>query len=425
MRPATPARLGTAAGRARPRLTTLSNWPVSRRLFAVIALALVMGLVFGGLEVASAESSATQFGRVLQLAKLGQQDVILAHDLQNERDTTLGLTSGGSTGNLTTLHDATNAEAAKVLALAAGVDGSYPANIQASVAALRSELGTSLTNLQNAVVTQFWDQTTPGTVVDGQSVINEYAPLMNTLITLNDELAQGTSDAALAIDVRELNLLSLAKDQSSQQRGLFFNAFTQQLFSDGEGQALISARSAEQSDEKAFLAAATPAEQHALNAILAGPAAKQVNRVEDFFFHDGNDQQAHPFLSPNISVPTVGFTVDQAPKAWYAAASQKLDDMQSVELGIAQDAVDRAQSLHRRRRGVRAAHRGQRRCRPAHRADRGAPRRQVPGGAAAPAAGGGARHRHLAAPGADEAAERGAGRRRGPPSGADRRADLR
>ena len=148
------------SGPARPRLTTLLNWPVSRRLFAVIALALVMGLVFGGLEVASAESSATQFGRVLLLAKLGQQDVILAQDLQNERDTTLGLTSGGGTGNLTALHDATNAEAAKVLALAAGVDGSYPANIQASVAALRSELGTSLTNLQNSVPTQFWDRST-------------------------------------------------------------------------------------------------------------------------------------------------------------------------------------------------------------------------------------------------------------------------
>ena len=129
----TPPNGSRAAGQ---RLTSLSNWPVSRRLFAVIALALVMGLVFGGLEVASAESSATQYSRVLQLAKLGQQDVILAHDLQNERDGALGLTSGGSTGNLAKLHDATNAEAAKVLALGAGVNGSYPANIQASVAKL-------------------------------------------------------------------------------------------------------------------------------------------------------------------------------------------------------------------------------------------------------------------------------------------------
>src|SRR5215831_3789397 len=106
------------SGAAMPRLRTLSNWPVSRRLFAVIALALVMGLVFGGFEVAGAESSATQFGRVLHLAKLGQQDVILTQDVQNERDYALGLLYGGGTGSLPTLRAATDAEAAKVLALA-------------------------------------------------------------------------------------------------------------------------------------------------------------------------------------------------------------------------------------------------------------------------------------------------------------------
>jgi len=330
-------------GLAKRQLKTLSNWPVSRRLFAVIALALVMGLVLGGLEVAGAESSATQFGRVLHLAKLGQQDVILAQDLQNERDSALGLTSGGGTGNLTALRAATNAEAAQVLALAAGVDGSYPANIQASVTALRTELG-GLAQLRNTVGTQFWNKSA-GSGVEGLAVISDYAPLINNLITLNDELAQGTSDSTLAIDVRELNLLSLAKDQSSQQRGLFYNAFTQQLFSNGELQALISARSAEQSDEAGFLSAATTAEQSTFNTTVAGAGVKEVQRVEDFFFIDGNDEQTNPFLSPNINTETVGFSVAQAPAAWYAAASQKLDEMQAVELGIAQDAVARAQSL--------------------------------------------------------------------------------
>jgi signal transduction histidine kinase len=331
------------SGPARPRLKSLSNWPVSRRLFAVIALALVMGLVFGGLEVTAAESSATQFGRVLLLAKLGQQGVILAQDVQNERDKALGLTSGGGVGNLTALRAATDAEAAKVLALAAGVDGSYPANIQASVVALRSELG-GLARLRATVGTQFWDRS-PGAGVQGLSVITDYAPLINNLITLNDEVAQGTSDSSLAIDVRELNLLSLAKDQSAQQRGLFYNAFTQQLFSDGELQALISARTAEQSDEALFLSAATAEAQRTFNTTVAGPGVKEVKRVEDFFFIDGNDQQPKPFLSPNVNTETVGFTVAQAPASWYAAASQKLDEMQAVELGIAQDAVARAQSL--------------------------------------------------------------------------------
>src|SRR5438309_929612 len=106
---------GTRPGRR--WLVTLSNWPVSRRLFAVIALALVMGLVFGGMEVASAESSATQFGRELQLAKLGQQGVTLVQDVQNERDYTVGLTSGGGTGDLKELRSSTDAEAAKFLGL--------------------------------------------------------------------------------------------------------------------------------------------------------------------------------------------------------------------------------------------------------------------------------------------------------------------
>jgi signal transduction histidine kinase len=330
----------------REQLMKLSNWPVSRRLFAVIALALVMGLVFGGLQVAAAESSATQFGRELHLAKLGQQDVLLTQDIQNERDYTLGLTLGGGMGDLTRLHRATDAEAGQVLALAAGVDGAYPANIQATVAALRSELGSSLAKLRDTVDRQFWDQSSPGSSIEGQSVVSEYAPLINNLITLNDELAQGISDSSLAIDVRELNLLSLEKDQVAQQRGLFYNSFTQKFFSDGEQQALISARSAEQSDEAAFLSAATPAVQRAYSTTVAGAGVKQVKRVEDFFFIDGNDQEAEPFFHGHINNETVGFTVAQAPMAWYQAASQKLDEMQAVESGVSKDIVARAQSLH-------------------------------------------------------------------------------
>ena len=347
------ARTGAASGAERPAggtrpgrrgLITLSNWPVSRRLFAVIALALVMGLVFGGMEVASAESSATQFGRELQLAKLGQQGVTLAQDLQNERDYTVGLTSGGGTGDLSALRSATDAEAAKFLALATGVDGSYPANIQASVAAIRSGLGGSLARLRNTVTTQFWDRS-HGSSIEGLGVITEYEPLINNLITLNDELAQGISDASLAIDVRELNLLSLAKDQVSQQRGLFLNAFKQKFFSDGVLQALISARSAEQSDEAGFLAAATPADRHAFDTTVAGPGVEEVKRAEDYFLIDGGGDLKDPFLSSNINTETVGFSVAQAPVSWYQAASRKLDETQEVEQGIAQDAVARAQSL--------------------------------------------------------------------------------
>src|SRR5262249_12396853 len=49
--------------RGAPRPIALTNWPVAWRLFAVIVLAVLMGLVFGGLQVASAVTQAHRFAR--------------------------------------------------------------------------------------------------------------------------------------------------------------------------------------------------------------------------------------------------------------------------------------------------------------------------------------------------------------------------
>ena len=65
----------------------------------MIVLALVMGLVFGGLRVADAAGSAAQFGRVTQLANLGRQVTDLVQALENERDETTGIISGGNVDN--------------------------------------------------------------------------------------------------------------------------------------------------------------------------------------------------------------------------------------------------------------------------------------------------------------------------------------
>src|SRR6266567_7397821 len=91
-----------------PRGRTLRDWPVSWRLVAVIVLALLMGLVFGGLRVASAAGSAAQFGRVSQLASLGQQVTGLVQALQDERDQTTGIAPIATSKQLTTLQSAYN-----------------------------------------------------------------------------------------------------------------------------------------------------------------------------------------------------------------------------------------------------------------------------------------------------------------------------
>jgi signal transduction histidine kinase len=317
------------------RALTLRDWPVSWRLIAVIVLALIMGLVFGGLRIGSAADSAAQFGRVSQLANLGEQVTVLTQDLQNERDKTLGVIAGGNLSALQPLYSATGAEAARVQALAAGVDGSFPANIQASVVAVLSQISAKgLSTLR---------ETAQGQGSDVLGVIADYATPISEMITLNDEIAQGTSDSILANDVRTLNSLSLAKDTAGQQRALLYNAFTQQFFGDGVVQALTAVQSEEFADEAAFEATATPAQRSAFASTVNGPGVNKAEVIEDFFFLDGGDQQ--PLNTANINPASIGFTLAQAPTVWYQAMSQKLDEMQAVEQQIAGNIVARAQSL--------------------------------------------------------------------------------
>ena len=320
----------TESGAASPRSSrarTLRDWPVSWRLVAVIVLALVMGLVFGGLRVAAAAGSAAQFGRVSQLASLGQQVTGLVQALQDERDETTGVSSGGNPDALAPWYQATDAAAVRVRALAAGVGGSFPANIQASVATVLSEIAHLGELRKTAQASQ-----------DALAVIANYEAPISDMITLNDLIAQGISDPILVNDVRTLNSLSLAKDEASQQRALFYHAFTDQFFGDGEQQALTTALSEELNDKASFEATATPAEQNAFTTTVAGPGVNLAEGIEDFILIDGN---------PADITQIGGISLNKAPARWYSAMSDEIDKMQVVELEVAKNIVARSQVLRR------------------------------------------------------------------------------
>ena len=311
----------------RSRALTLRNWPVSWRLIAVIVMALVMGLVFGGLRVAAATGSAAQFGRVSQLASLGQQVTGLVQALEDERDQTTGVISGGSSTVLDPLYQATDAAAARVGALAAGIGGSFPANIQASVATVR------------LVITPAGLKALRGTAQasqDALAVIADYAAPIGDMITLNDQIAQGTSDPGLVNDVRTLSSLSLAKDQAAQQRALLFNALTQQFFTDGEQPALTTALSEELGDKASFGTTATPAERRSFNNTVGGPKVNEAEGMEDLIL-----------TSDSLDLTALNINANQAAGKWYPAMSSTVNDMQTAEQQLARNIVARSQVLQR------------------------------------------------------------------------------
>jgi signal transduction histidine kinase len=307
---------------------TLRNWPVSWRLFAVIMLTLAVGLVFGGLRVAGAADSAAQFNRVSQLANLGQQITGLTQALVNERDKTCGSLPVGDTAALRPLYEATDAAAAKVQTLAAGIGGSFPADIKAKVATVRSEIA-DLGGLRDAAQVS-------GTAL---AVIADYAVPINDMMALNGQIAQGADDPALINDVQTLNSLSQEKDQVSQQRALLYNALTKGSFDNAVYQALVTATAGQTSAATAFEATATPAEQSAFTHVVSGGQVKNVVDIENYVVSTSRLDLANA-TALNIGARNV-------PGQWYSAMSDTINKMQKVELGVAGNIVARAQVLQR------------------------------------------------------------------------------
>jgi len=343
----------------RSRALNLSDWPVSRRLFAVIVVALLMGLIFGGLRVASAESSAAQFGRVSQLATLDQRLSVLIQDLQNERDASLNFLLSGNASPMRSLYAQTNQAVVGVQQSANGIGGAFPANIQADATTVMADISSSR-------IATLHDTLNPEVPQSEESVIGNYAAIINDMLTLADQTAQGVADATLTSDVRAFNALGLAKEQVSQQRGLLNYLFsTASGPSDGNLQvdpntlqALQIASGNEFTDESGFQAAATPAELTFFDSAITTPSAATnvayALELEQSIFGNAGATPAVSLLGdvqqgigPTNATSGNGpyTTLTQGQQVWNTGMTEDVDAMQSTENLLADNVLNRANQL--------------------------------------------------------------------------------
>jgi signal transduction histidine kinase len=375
---------------ARRRLLNPFDWPVARRLFAVIVAALLMGLVFGGLRVYDSEGAASQFSRVSQLADLGEQLTVLVNDLQNERDATLLVLTKDKDASVVPLWAQTHRAVGAVQRAAAGIGG-LPSNIAADLQTVLADISPArISALESALDPDLPPQ-------DEGAVIGNYDADINDMIVLADQVSQGVSNASLTSDVEALNALSLAKEQASEERGLinyaienpgpltpFFNPnpdpnpngeMAQDNFIDPTTVSLFTtAYNQEFVDESAFYASATPAESAFLsgawgaqgrfvgvslaenlsqnimannNALTANSSASSVTLPGSPLLFDAQGLGDPLTLSGPRAIqqqtlkndaPTTAESVQtmaQVLPAWEAGQADKLDGLQSTELFIA------------------------------------------------------------------------------------------
>jgi signal transduction histidine kinase len=381
---ARPVESTTVDPATRRPLLNLSNWPVARRFFAVIIAALLMGVVFGGLWVASAEGNASQYSRVSKLAALNQTLIVCVNALQNERDTALLLspTITSASQQQTTMAPffaTTTAAVAAVRQAAAGVGG-LPANIQGDVAQVLSDITPIKVHELHENVSS---------AQDDLAITDSYGTVISDMITLSDQVGQGVSDGQLTGDVQALNALALAKEQASQQRGLLNSALSAPVrFSvsyahdggtarsplidtanQGTEQALTLASAQETADLAIFFKAAS--ELQAVDDVNevnfpAGAAATNiaqdiegnvfVNDDTDYFIDGGTTDTDRSVPGSQLIASLSGVPLQPGPAGstelqqglatWDLGMGDDLTAMQHAETVISNDIVSRAGQLH-------------------------------------------------------------------------------
>jgi signal transduction histidine kinase len=340
----------------------LRNWPVSWRLFAVIVLAAVMGLIFGGLQVSAAVGQANHYASVTKLALLGQRGVALATVLEEERaETAMGL--GASNGKSQALpkelsawygppasgglSDSTMGSTGQVAnafnEAAAGIDTSYPANVRARLATVQQDVINFLPEMRS----EAWSAATAAPAGGELGPVVFYSLALASIFQLDDTIALSSGDPALVADVQQLGALSRATDQLSLQRAIVWATLSNYGSSPAPysranavqdmqqiGQTLLTSEAQQSGYLGTFEAAATPVQnQVLLTTGFQKPNAK-MQGIESLII----GQQ-----SPNLS--QFGYHRTTAAAKWNTTSATAVDQYGQLESQVAQSIVDRSKLL--------------------------------------------------------------------------------
>ncbi|HEX9413523.1 MAG TPA: nitrate- and nitrite sensing domain-containing protein, partial [Ktedonobacterales bacterium] len=278
------------------------------------------------------------------LASLGQEITVLAQALQDERDQTvfyiaLGKLGGRAAGLSTNsavrpgaalelavigrAFSSTDSAASQVRAMAGRIGSAYSAQTQQEAATVLTALG-ELKDLRNASIK---------TQLPALVVVQKYTQVIDDVLVLNNEIAQGVGDPTLAQTVGVLTLVSAMKEEASEQRAILAAALLQGSFGPGQLAALEAAQSAQQSNLAAFDNSATVGQRQTWN-----------QSVDQSFVYLASSEELQAISLQN-SVGSLGDD-STTPVDWFGAMSNTIDfQMGSVESGLAAEIASRAASL--------------------------------------------------------------------------------
>jgi signal transduction histidine kinase len=301
------------------------NLRVTVRLIALIVIPTAMGLTFGAIRVATADSASNQFGQIETLARLGQQVTGLAGSLDDERDLSAGYVVGRPAavhGQLERQYAVTDAWITQIKASLAGLGTGYPAQAQARIQGIQAML--KELPLARAA-------TTGGTNVTAIGTVNLYAGMAGDLLSYTDDIAPGSADPTLVDTARTLGWLARMEDTISQERAIIYSGLMEGRFEAG-ATTLLEAEQAQQAIDMSEFESSAAVSQQQLFLTQVANASGALSEDETLVT-----------VAIDVGSPAgLGVTASQ----WYASTSGTIDRLRGVEQQVAASVVDRGQQLH-------------------------------------------------------------------------------
>ncbi|MGI5348602.1 nitrate- and nitrite sensing domain-containing protein [Streptomyces sp. CA-250714] len=197
-----------------PRVA-LRNWRISTRLVSLLALPVIAATTLGGMRISSSLQNVDQLDNMKLLTEMTEQATNLAAALQDERDKSAGplVSTGNEKDDLVVAPRERTDKAFKSFQEATGdIDGSdkVMAGVQSTVVDIVRQLGAV-----NSIRERAYEN--PDNV---SQTVNAYNQLIESLLSLSQDMAQATSNSEMIRSTRALAAFSSAKEYASMQRAI-------------------------------------------------------------------------------------------------------------------------------------------------------------------------------------------------------------
>jgi len=308
----------------------LRNWRISTRLVSLLALPVVAATSLGALRIQSSLDEVDQLDNMKLLTEMTEHATELAAALQEERDRSAGpLTGTGNPKDDTVVAPREKTDQVKAAFFDATQDiESADDKTLAGVRATLTDIFRQLNTLKNIRGRAY------GNEQNISQTVNDYNQLIESLLSLSQDMAQATSNPDMIQSTRALAAFSSAKEYASIQRAIISAGLARK-----SGPALSD-------NDHLYLGTAWESERAARNrfAAIYGPeeAAELTKPLDEGIV---NITSADQYAERVVKDPEGIAREDRSYLDWFDQDQVKIEQMKKIEASLLTEMDDQARKL--------------------------------------------------------------------------------